>query len=135
MTTTYTTRTIHEGQSRCTSRHTASGEIWHTDIPVALGGLGFYATPAATLAMAAASCMMSMIAFLAKRKGIDTTGMEIDACAEEEDGSVRRMLFRVTMPSEIPSSLQAILESATETCPVRKALNSEIEIITEWETR
>lgn len=134
MATTYTTQTIHEGQSRCISSHKASGEIWHTDIPVALGGLGFYASPAATLAMVAASCMMSMVAFLGYRKGVDTTGMQIDARADEEDGVIHRLVFRVTMPTETSPSLQAIFESAAETCPVRKSLHPKIEIITEWET-
>ncbi len=135
MTTSYTTQTIHEGQSRCISCHKTSGEIWHTDIPVALGGLGFYASPAATLAMAAASCMMSMVSFLATRKGIDTSGMKIDARADEEDGAVRRLVFHVSVPTEISPSLQAVFESAAESCPVRKSLRPEIEIITDWERR
>lgn len=128
----YTTQTVHEGQSRCATYHKRSGETWHTDIPVSLGGLGLYATPGALLASAAASCMMSMISFFAYRKNVDTVGMKIESRAEEEDGKISCLHLRVTMPLEGTHPLRKMLEDVSSGCPVRKALNPEIEIDVEW---
>ncbi|MCD8070445.1 MAG: OsmC family protein [Akkermansiaceae bacterium] len=132
MTSEFEIQTVQERQFRCISRHKGSGEAWNTDIPLKLGGLGFFASPADTLAAAASSCMMSMMTFLAARKNIDLTGMKIDAAAGGEDGMIRHLAFRITVPLEGTHPLRRVLEEAAGGCPVRKSLHPDVEVRTEW---
>ncbi len=128
----YTTHTLNEAKSRCVTTHIRSGKQWTTDIPVALGGYGENATPGEMLASVVASCMMSMVSFLAARKNVDTEGMTIDARAEDKDGSIVHLYFLVKMPLPGTHALRKTLEQASETCPVRKSLSDKVAITTEW---
>ncbi len=125
-----TTTTCHE-HSRTLTRHHASGCEWHTDIPVALDGLGEKPCPADMLAATAASCMASLMSLLARRKDVDACGMKIDAECIAEDGNITGISFRITMPPQL-LPLRRMMENAAESCPVRKALAPGLKVCTEW---
>ncbi len=127
----YSTTTHCLEHSRTRTCHPSSGCEWHTDIPVALDGLGEKPCPADMLAATAAACMTSLMSLLARRKNVDACGMMIDAECLAEEGTITGMRFRIIMPPQLVP-LRRLMENAAESCPVRKALSPTLKIDTEW---
>ncbi len=127
----YNTTTHCHEHSRMLTCHPASGCEWYTDIPTALDGLGEKPSPGDMLAATAACCMASLMSLLARRKDVDASGMKIDAKCLAEDGAITGIAFRITMPPQL-LPLRRMMETAAETCPVRKSLSPAVKVCTEW---
>ncbi len=129
---TYATTTKNIGDFRCETTFLPTGRSFSTDLPQILNGLGQYPSPADLLGAALASCMTSMISFIAAKNGTDLTGMRIEAAPEEKAGGIRKIALKIVMPLPEDHPLRAILERSAKTCPVHKALKEDIETPIEW---
>ena len=132
----YTSETkLEEGMRCCTSMRRQDADAFCTDVPTALGGKGEKATPGEMLAATVASCMLSMLAFTGKRRGLDTRGMSICARCGEGPQGIGSLHFLITVPQPMDDEQKNLLEHAALNCPVGQAIRPEItrEIIWRWD--
>ena len=122
------------GGMRCHSNFTPSGECFATDVPAALGGRGEYPAPAHMLAACVASCMLSMIAYTAARRGLPSDGICIKAACEEGTRGISALILNITVPMIVAHADRKVLEVAARSCPVGNAIHPDIEkkIIWHW---
>lgn len=130
----YTSTTVHEGNMRCRTELPQGQVKITTDVSAALGGLGEQPSPAQLLAAAVGSCMVSMMAFVGARRGIDTTGISISAGYEEGKGGISALHFHITVSRPTTQAERAVLEAAVRNCPVGAAIAPTVEkrIIWSW---
>ena len=118
----YTSTTVHEGSMRCVSNFSQGGATFSTDVGTALGGLGEQPSPAQLLVAAVASCMSSMMAFMAARRGLETKGISIAGGYEEGQNGISALNFHITVPVPTTPAERAVLQAAVKNCPVGAAL-------------
>ena len=131
----YTSETkLEEGMRCCTTMKRKEACIFCTDVPAVLGGRGEKATPGEMLAATVASCMLSMLAFTGKRRGLDTRGLSICARCSEGAQGIESLHFLITVPHPMDNEQKSLLEHAALHCPVGQAVRPEIhrEIIWHW---
>ena len=66
----------YDGNLRCTATHTKSGATLLTDAPTDNNGKGESFSPTDLLATSMLSCVMTIIAIRAEKRGIDVNGMK-----------------------------------------------------------
>lgn len=129
----YASKTVYEGQGRCVTTHQATRKVFATDLHKESGGLEENPSPGEMLAATLASCMMSMVSFIAGRKNIDVKGMTIESKPESnESGNILKIVLRATMPLSGDHPMRKALEASALVCPVHNALNPSIETPIEW---
>lgn len=128
----YNTKTVYEGQGRCLTTHIASGKKFATDLHRDLGGLEDNPAPAELLGATLASCMMSLVSYLAGRKDIDVKGMSIEAQPVTKGLKITGFNLLITMPLSSNHPSRQALEQSAQTCPVKQALDPSIKITQEW---
>lgn len=128
----YSTETVYQGSGRCHTTHKATGKSFTTDLDKSHGGLEENPSPGELLAATLASCMMSMVSFIAARKDIDVTGMKIEAVPYAENGKILKISLKATMPLPADHPARKALEASALTCPVHGALRPDIETPIEW---
>ena len=116
----YTSTTVHEGSMRCRNEFPQGHAIFTTGVAAAL------------LAAAVASCMSSMMAFLGARRGIDTTGISIDAGYEEGKNGITALVFHICVPHATTPETRSVLEAAVKGCPVGAAIAPTVEKKISW---
>ena len=128
----YSTETVYKGKGRCFTTHKATGVSFTTDLDASHGGLAENPSPGEMLAATLASCMMSMVSFIAGRKEIDVTGMKIEASPVAENGKITQIVLKAMMPLPADHPARKSLEASALTCPVHGALRANIETPIEW---
>ena len=73
-----TVKSKYEGNLRTTAQHLKSGNIIQTDAPVDNNGKGETFSPTDTVAVALASCMMTVMAIDGEKNGINMSGMRTE---------------------------------------------------------
>lgn len=124
-------RISYEGGLRCTAIHGPSGSQIFTDAPKDNHGKGEAFSPTDLVGTALGSCMLTTMAIVAERKGIDLRGTAVKVVKEMVADPVRR-IGRLTVEFDLPAGLSAeqkqMLENAANSCPVHKALSASVEM-------
>ena len=128
----YTSTTVHEGSMRCTTNFPQGNAVFTTDVGTALGGRGEQPSPAQLLAATVASCMVSMMAFMGARRGINTQGISIAAGYEEGKNGITALHFHITVPHAVGAAERSVLEAAVKGCPVGAAIAPTVEKKISW---
>ena len=92
-----------------------------TDEPESLGGTDTASAPHELLPATLASCISTMIALYAQRKGWDVRGLRVDV-DYDNDALPRRFDVTVHLPDGLTEDQIARLTRVADTCPVRRAL-------------
>ncbi len=94
-----------------------------TDEPLRLGGSDQGPAPHELLAATLASCVATMIAMYAQKRGWDIgeTSVDVDYDA---DSSPRRFCVVLRLPGGLSSEQVRRLERVAQSCPVRRALEA-----------
>jgi uncharacterized OsmC-like protein len=121
---------VYEGQLSCKSTHGPSGTILNTNAPVDNGGKGESFSPTDLVANALGTCMLTTMAIVGERKGIDLKGMKVDVIKEMVTTGERKIgklttLIEVPLAEDHPE--RVILERAALTCPVHRSLHPDVE--------
>ena len=92
-----------------------------TDEPERLGGTDEGPAPHELLAAMLASCVATMIAMYAERRGWNVGELAVDVNYDSESVP-RRVAIDVHLPDELTTDQRRRLERVAETCPARRAL-------------
>jgi putative redox protein len=125
----------YDGALRCTARHGPSGTQILTDAPTDNLGKGESFSPTDLLATALGTCILTTMAIVAQRIGVELKGTKAHVTKEMITQPTRR-IGRITVMIDIPvratDEQRQRLESAGAHCPVHKTLSHDLEILTEY---
>ncbi len=118
------------GDLRCEAIHGPSKAKLNTDAPVDNQGKGGSFSPTDLIATAAATCMATTMAVVAKRQGVDLTGIEIKIAKEmstEGPRRIARLPAEIWMPIPSTHPQRETLENAARACPVYQSIHPDID--------
>jgi len=119
------------GDLKCAAKHGPSGQVIETDAPIDNGGLGERFSPTDLVGAALATCIMTILGLVAKRRGLDVEGMRADVEKDMVADPVRRigrLAVRVALPASISPEDREVLERAAGKCPVKQSLHPEVQL-------
>jgi len=119
------------GELRTRATHLQSGNTLITDAPIDNQGRGEAFSPTDLLATALGSCMLTIMGIVARDKGIDIEGVELETTKimAADPRRVARLDVSFTFPKKQPytDKEKMILEKAARTCPVYYSLDPALE--------
>lgn len=126
---------VYEGGLHCRLKHDPSGAEISTDAPKDNMGKGEAFSPTDLVASALGSCMLTTMAIVAARKGIEFQSASIEVIKEmvsDPERRIGKIYVTLEMPKHLTPDQRTILERAAHACPVVKSLNPAIEIPTKF---
>lgn len=117
------------GNKRVELTHEDSGAKILTDAPKDNQGEGRAFSPTDLFAASLGSCLMTIMAIVAEREGIDLTGMRMEMEKQMAAGPRRIVALPVGihLPRSIEDKDRKRLENAARACPVHKSLHPDID--------
>ncbi len=110
--------------------HGPSGTTIVTAAPVDNNGDGSSFSPTDMVAAGLGACMMTIVAIVAERDGLDVSGLRF-SCSKHMTSQAPRRIASIPvvlhMPAGLNSAQRQKLERAALTCPVHHSLLEEIE--------
>jgi putative redox protein len=119
----------YTGKLRCRLMHEPSGSAIETDAPKDNMGEGSRFSPTDLVGAALAACVLTTIAIVARRDGVEIEGARAEVSKEMATAPTRRigaLPVKVTLPAKLPADYRAKLENAGRSCPVHKSLHPDI---------
>jgi len=126
---------VYAGDQQVELTHGPSGNRFVTDLPVDNGGRGRTFSPTDLFACSLASCILTIMAKLAERDGLDFKGasIEVEKRMQENPRRVAAFIGIVTLPAGLPEPERKKLAECIKACPVHKSLHPDIKV--EFELR
>lgn len=120
---------IYTGEKHCELKHGPSGSVIETDAPRDNQGRGERFSPTDLVGAALASCVLTTMAIMADRDGIELKGASAKVTKEmnPQPRRIARLPVHVRMPRGLPTDQRKRLEAAARACPVHRSLASEID--------
>ncbi|MBN9418227.1 osmotically inducible protein OsmC [bacterium SCN 62-11] len=119
----------YTGQLKVELHHEPSGMRLSTAAPVDNNGDGSSFSPTDLVAAALGACMLTIVAMVAERDGLDTSTLAFE-CEKHMQSSPRQIgavPVKIFMPAGLNAEQKAKLERAALTCPVHRSLLAEID--------
>ena len=128
---------VYEGELHTRSRHLPSDSELETDAPVDNEGRGERFSPTDLVASALASCMLTVMGIVARRREVAIEGARASVEKHMSTGPGRRiarLVVNFAMPAGIAEGDRSVLERAAHACPVHRSLHPDVEtdIRFEW---
>ena len=124
--------TVHyPGALLCEAKHLPSSATLRTDAPADIGGGASSFSPTDLVATALATCMATTMDMVAKRNGLDLSGMRVDVTKEMTSAPprrIKRLATHIHLPIHQGQDPQGQLQRAAHNCPVARSLHAEIEV-------
>ena len=117
------------------AKHSLSGSVIHTDAPTDHDGEGKDFAPTDLLASSLGTCVITIMAIEAKRRGWKLGNIKIDVyktMTSEEPRKIQTLVLEIFMPSDLDSQKYKILQNTAEDCPVKLNLECSIDIKLKW---
>ena len=134
-----TVKTTYLGDLRTDSTHLQSGNKLITDAPTDNMGKGEAFSPTDLLATATGTCILTTMAIVAQRDGIELTNSEVEVSkimTQTPPRRIARLEINLKMKSTIVLSSEQIkkLENTAHKCPVSLSLHPDVEqvLVFEW---
>lgn len=123
------------GSKKVVLTHEESGTKMITDAPKDNQGEGGSFSPTDMLAGALGSCMMTIMAIVGERGGLDLSGMHMELEKHMGDNPRRIVAIPVTMhmPLSVPQADRERLETAAMACPAHNSLHPDIKVTVKFE--
>lgn len=126
----------YEGELCCTAVHGPSASELQTDAPKDNEGLGRYFSPTDLVATALATCILTTLGIVARRRDIDLKGAraDVEKHMNAEPRRIGRLPVTLVIEGAFSDDEKAILERAARTCPVHRSLHPDIDapITIDW---
>ena len=119
----FTATSVNRGHSLRAEIDVNGRHVMVTDEPRELGGEDTAPAPHELLPAALASCISTMIALYARRKGWELGEVRVDVTYDYESAP-RRMEADVRLPEGLTPEQVARLERVARTCPVGRAFEA-----------
>ena len=109
--------------------HGPSGAVIRTAAPVDNQGDGSSFSPTDLAATSLGACMLTLIAIVGEREGIDLTGLSfrLEKHMAANPRRIGAVPVTIHMPAGLTADQRKKLENAALTCPVHKSLDEGIE--------
>src|SRR5438552_3428997 len=109
--------------------HGPSGVSLTTEAPVDNGGTGGAFSPTDLVATALGSCMMTIMALVAKRDGIDMGGatVRVEKHMSADPRRIARLPVAFRLPARLTPEERTKLENAARGCPVHRSLHPDVD--------
>lgn len=120
----------YAGDLRCEAVHEESGTRLLTDAPKDNMGLGASFSPTDLVATALGTCVLSTIAIVARRRGIEVGAMRFRVEKHMVTDPMRRigrLPLTVFLPAALTPEERQIVERTAHTCPVHRSLHADVE--------
>jgi uncharacterized OsmC-like protein len=122
----------YQGELHCVAVHGPSGQTLATDAPKDNLGRGEAFSPTDLLATSFATCVVTTIAIVVKKQGLDVdlTGIKFSVTKEMSADAPRRVVRLATelwLPMRKMPDLAALVEKAAANCPVHHTLHPSVE--------
>ncbi len=134
-----TVKITYLGDLRTDSTHLQSGNKLITDAPTDNMGKGEAFSPTDLLATATGTCMLTTMAIVAQRDGIELVGSEVEVTkimTQTPPRRVARLEINLKLKTNIVLSSEQVkkLENTAHKCPVSLSLHPDVEqvLIFEW---
>ena len=117
------------------AKHSLSGSVIHTDAPKDHDGEGQDFAPTDLLASSLGTCVITIMAIEAKRRGWDIGKINVDVyktMTSEGPRKIKTLLLEIFMPSELEAKKYKILQNAASNCPVKLNLEASMDIKFNW---
>ena len=117
------------------AKHSLSGSVIHTDAPTDHDGEGKDFAPTDLLASSLGTCVITIMAIEAKRRGWELGNIKIDVykiMTSEGPRKIKTLVLEIFMPSELDSQKFETLKRTAEECPVKLNLESSVDIKLNW---
>lgn len=118
------------GKLVCRATHGPSGSVVETTPPKDNGGDGSKFSPTDLFATALGTCVATIMAMAAERRGVDLKGATIRVekhMTAEPPRRVARLPVTITLPKRVSPEDLKVLEAAAHGCPVHRSLHPDID--------
>ncbi len=128
---------VYTGGLHCEATHRPSGSKLVTDAPLDNGGKGEAFSPTDLCATSLGSCVVTTMALVAVRHGIELAGTTVHVVKEMVADPRRRvgaLRTTITFPKGLVLAPEdrVRLEAAAHACPVKRSLAPEVEVPMEF---
>ncbi len=115
---------------RCRVVHGPSGTQIQTEAPRDNGGTGASFSPTDLVGAALASCMLTTMALVAKREGVDwgEASANVEKRMTPPPRRIGELVVEIRMPKELPVDRRAQFEEVARTCPVARSLHPDTKV-------
>lgn len=134
-----TVKTTYLGDLRTDSTHLQSGNKLFTDAPTDNMGKGEAFSPTDLLATATGTCILTTMAIVAQRDGIELVGSEVEVTkimTQTPPRRIDRLEINLKLKTNIVLSSEQVkkLENTAHKCPVSLSLHPDVEqvLMFEW---
>ena len=119
---------IYKNNLRTEAEHIASAQKIITDAPIDNNGKGEAFSPTDLVATALGSCMITIMAIIAEKHGIDISGTNASVKKEMSSNPRRisEIIVDINMGKKIDKKDRKRLEKAALACPVHKSLHPDM---------
>ncbi len=117
------------------AKHSLSGSVIHTDAPKDHDGEGKDFAPTDLLASSLGTCVITIMAIEAKRRGWKLGNIKIDVyktMTAVGPRKIKTLVLEIFMPSDLDSQKYKILQNTVEDSPVKLNLECSIDIKLKW---
>ena len=123
------------GDDKVELTHGLSGGKMVTDLPPDNGGRGRTFSPTDLAAASVASCVLTIMAKIAERDGVDFKGaaFEIEKHMQEGPRRIAKLTGTITLPPGLEPKQREKVLAAIKACPVSRSLHPDIKL--EFEVR
>ncbi len=118
------------GGLSCRATHGPSGSVLETTPPKDNGGDGSKFSPTDLYATALGTCVVTIMAMVAERRGIDLRGIRVHVekhMTAEPPRRIARLPVTITFDRRLSDDDAKALEAAAHGCPVHRSLHADIE--------
>jgi putative redox protein len=122
---------VYEGKLRCSARHVDSGATLVTDAPKDNMGEGKSFSPTDLVGTALGTCMLTTMAIVGQRNGLDITGTKVTVLKEMTATPPRRIAklsVEMHVSGKWNDEQKQKLQGAALNCPVFKSLHPDVQI-------
>lgn len=121
---------VYQGEKHCELTHGPSHSRIETDAPKDNNGKGERFSPTDLIAAGLASCVLTTIAILGEKKGIQIDGAKAEV-EKEMTPSPRRIAslkLKVTLPASLNAEQRKECEQMAHSCPVHRSLHPDVQL-------
>lgn len=125
---------IYQGQKHCLATHESSGSKIETDAPKDNQGLGEKFSPTDLVGTALGTCILTTMALVAERDGIDIRNSTIDIekhMTSEGQRKIATLKVLIKLPKTVPEDYRKKLNHVADACPVKRSLHPDLHTPTE----